>query len=109
MGDFNCRLGSITRDKMVSPRGNLLKDFFKTTKSSPLSNQQVYHWTCYTWNGQSVNNILLWTTMKNPSVKITLFLKINGSHLNMPFSPSAGTLQFNPLINFSGLASRPHD
>ena len=59
MGDFNCRLGSTTRDKMVNPRGKLLKDFFKTTKSSPLSNQQDDHWTCYTWNGQSVNDLFI--------------------------------------------------
>ena len=59
MGDFNCRLGALTRDKKTNTRGKLLKDFFKSTKSSPLSNKQSDHWTCYTWNGESVSDLFI--------------------------------------------------
>ena len=60
MGDFNCRLGKLTRDKARdSTRANILKSMFKATTLSPLTNQQPDHWTCYTHNGQSVNDLFL--------------------------------------------------
>jgi hypothetical protein len=60
MGDFNCRLGSLTRDKSTNPaRANILKHFLTTTKSIPLKNDQSEHWTCNTSTGKSVNDLFI--------------------------------------------------
>ena len=111
MGDFNCRLGSITRDKMVSPRGNLLKDFFKTTKSSPLSNQQVYHWTCYTWNGQSVNNIFVVDNNEKSKCKDYFVFKdqrFSSKHALLTFCWNAA-VQPPDKLQWINLTPTPHD
>ena len=60
MGDFNCRLGHLTRDKATNPgRANILKIFMKSAALKPLKNEQLDHWTCLSPKGQSVNDILL--------------------------------------------------
>ena len=58
MGDFNCRMGKKTRDKSIDKeRANLLTEFLSSTKNAILTSDQKEHWTCYTHNGQSVNDI----------------------------------------------------
>ena len=58
MGDFNCRMGKKTRDKCIDKdRANLLAEFLSSTKYAILTSDQKEHWTCYTHNGQSVNDI----------------------------------------------------
>ena len=60
MGDFNCRIGKLTRDSCIArPRADHLLNFLDTIKFKPLKNKQDHHWTCYTFNGQSVNDLFL--------------------------------------------------
>jgi hypothetical protein len=79
MGDFNCRLGRLTRDKTLdNTRANILKDFLYDTSTRPVVNTQDNHWTCYKNGGTSVNDLFI--SSKSDLAKIKHY-KVHKQHM----------------------------
>ena len=97
MGDFNCRLGKLTRDKALDQgRANILKDFFVTTKTRPLVNQQQDHWTCYKNGGHSVADLFI--VEKSESINCKYYTVHKDHHFGSDHALM--TFRWNLDVNF---------
>ena len=60
LGDFNGRLGALTGDSIVNPRGKIIKTFCKDSGFAPVKAKQDVKWTLHHKNqGQSISDIAL--------------------------------------------------
>jgi hypothetical protein len=79
MGDLNCRLGRLTRDKDTDQqRASILKDFFLVTSTRPLINDQIKHWTCYKNGGSSVNDLFI---AQKQETKLCRNYRVHSEHM----------------------------
>ena len=76
LGDFNCRMGALTRDtKKENPRAQILTNFLHTTKSTIVKTKQKdLHWTFYRTHNdgkisKSVNDLVITEKQQNRHIK----------------------------------------